>query len=95
MSSSSSSALGSPLSGLATAGVDVSGSSPPRWRHSDQHVAVRARSPPPRHATEPSDRRPPPPLSRGGPPGVFLEMLEQIERRLGDLPRAVRIRVER
>jgi hypothetical protein len=92
--SSSSSALGSPLSGLATAGVDVSGGSQPRWRHSDQHVAVRARSPLPRHATEPADRCPPPP-SRPPPPEVFLEMLEQIERRLGDLPRAVRIRVER
>jgi hypothetical protein len=39
--------------------------------------------------------RPPPPQGRGGAPEVFLEMLKQIEERLEDLPRAIRIRVER
>jgi len=71
--------------------------SPPRWRHSDQHMAIRSRSPPSRFMDQPSRHRPPPPppQGRGGAPEVFLEMLKQIEERLEDLPRAIRIRVER
>lgn len=81
-------------------GTTVDGSidaSPPRWRHSDQHVAMRSRSPPSRFMDHPSRHRPPPPplQGRGGAPEVFLEMLKQIEERLKDLPRAIRIRVER
>jgi len=88
--------LSSHSSRPSVAALDRSDASPPRWRHNDQHMAMRSRSPPSRFMDQNSHHhRPPPPQGRGGAPEVFLEMLKQIEERLEDLPRAIRIRVER